>query len=94
MARKKQAPASPPPTGRDSWLEEVSEECSFGGQVSYEGSLESNGLDSLDAVELCLWLEDKYNIEYKEEATAGFMKKTLWQIRCEAESLASKQAKR
>lgn len=94
MAKKKQAPASPPPTGRDAWLDKVSDECSFGDSVGYTGSLESHGLDSLDAVELCLWLEDEYEIEYKEEAAAGFMKKTLWEIRCEAEELAARAKKR
>lgn len=94
MARKKQAPASPPPTGRDEWLETVSEACSFGDAVVYTGSLESHGLDSLDAFELCLWLEERYNIDYERKATAGFTQKTLWEIRCEAEELAARAKKR
>lgn len=93
MARKKQrvAEAPPPPTGRDEWLEECDRECTFGQDVRYDKTLEQNGLDSLDAVELCLWLEDKYNIEYRGEETAGFMDKTLWAIRCEAEELARRK---
>jgi hypothetical protein len=84
----------PSPTERDEWLNEVCQECTFGDAVGYTGTLEEHGLYSLDAVELCIWIEARYNISYEKESTDGFLRKTLWQIRCDAEAIAAKAKKR
>lgn len=89
--------ALPPPTGKqdgsvkDEWRDSLEAALSLDpGSLEYGKTLDENGFDPLDVVDFCLWVEDRYGIEFlkDDDEVDAVLARTLGDLKAEAEKVA------